>query len=233
MVGSSYRYGKKRREKKRWRWAILALILVLLLIGGLIGYDVYKGRSTPQSGAAKTSELAVKGGPKIKINEPTFTLELPADWKETNRIDGEYEYSITWQATKAKADNRFMTIYIDKIPLKKSFNRLLPLAAVGSSLRHGSVSDNCAGYTEGGSQDANSALKAKDTLAKWEEVTFMCDLPKVFDNVVGTSSLEGVNIVSVTGKDAGKHKYFFLYTDHNTRPDYEIFTIIIESFKAK
>jgi hypothetical protein len=233
MVESSYKYGKKRREKKRWRWAILVFVLLLLIIAGLIGYDVYKGRSTQQTGAPKISQLVVDGGPKIKIDEPTFSLVLPGDWKEMGRVNNEVERSITWQATMAKEDNRFMTIYIDKIPRTKSFNRLLPLEAVGASLRHGSVSDNCAAFTEGGSFDASVAAKARDTQAKWEEVTFICDLPKVFDDVVGTSSLEGINIVGITGEKSGKHNYFFTYTDHNTRANYEIFSTIIESFKAK
>ena len=109
----------------------------------------------------------------------------------------------------------------------------MPVEAVGSGLRHGSVSDNCAAYTEGGSFQANDALKAKDTPAKWEEVTFLCDLPKVFDNVIGTSSKEGINIVTVVGPKAGKHSYFFVYTDHNAHPNYEIFIDVIKSFKAR
>lgn len=232
MTDASYHYRKKRREKKRWRWAILAFILLILLVGGLIGYDVYKGQSKPQTGITKTSQLVVDKGPKIKITEPTFSLQLPADWKEVARVKNTAENSITWQATKAKQDNRFMTIFVDTIPRTRAFNRLLPVEAVGSALRHGRVSDNCAAYTEGGSIDANSALHAKDTLAKWEEVTFLCDLPKVFDHVVGTSSLEGINLVTVTGKESGKHSYFFTYTDHNTLENYEIFTETIESFSA-
>ena len=233
MSDPNYHYRKKRRIKRKWRWAVLAFVVLLILAGLLIGLDIYRGRSQQQSGAPKISQLVVDGGPKIKIDEPSFSLQLPADWKEIGRVNSRTEYGITWQATKPKEDNRYMTIYLDKIPRTLAFNRLLPIEAVGSGLRHGSVSDNCAAYTEGGAIDANSALKAKDTLAKWEEVTFWCDLPKVFDNVVGTSSLEGINIVEVTGEKAGKHSYFFIYTDHNIHPNYDIFTDTIKSFKAK
>lgn len=234
MDTHSYHHRKKLRHRRRWHRALLGFIVLILIVGGLIGFDLYRGRSQQQTGTAKISELVVnEGGPKITIDEPSFLLQLPGDWKETGRVNSEYEYGITWQSTKPKFDNRFMTVYVDKIPLSKSFNRLLPIEAVGSSLRHGTVSDNCAAYTEGGSIDANSALAAKDTPAKWEEVTFLCDLPKVFDNVVGTSSKEGVNTVTVSGPQEGKHRYFFIYTDHNIHPDYEIFTTIVKSFKAK
>ena len=233
-MDAHYHYRKKPKVKKGWRRVILLFILLLLIVGGIIGYDIYRGRSRTQTGQVKTTQLTFgNNGPKKSIDEPTFTLQLPADWKETARVNNELEHSITWQATKPKEDNRFITIYVDKIPKTKSFNRLLPLEAVGNGLRHGTVSDNCAAYTAKGSFDAKQAITAKDTPAKWEEVTFLCDLPKVFDNVVGTSSLEGINTLHVTGQMAGTHDYFFLYTDHNVRPNYEIFTQLLESFKAK
>ena len=234
MAEQSYHYRKKRKLKKKWRFAVAIFVVLVVLIAGVIGWDIYKNRSQPQTGAAKITELTYDNkGPKLTVNEPTFTLQLPGDWKEVGRMTTSEQHNITWQSTKAKEDNRFMTLYIDKIPHTLAVNKLLPLEAVGNKLRHGEISDNCAAYTEGGELDANSAAKAKDTPAKWEEVTFMCDLPKVFDNVVGTSSREGINTVSVVGKEAGKHSYFFTYTDHNVRPDYTFFTDIIESFAAR
>ena len=233
MDSQFYHFRKKRKIKKKWRWAILAFVVIVGVVGGLIGYDIYRGRSQTQTGTAQISQLTFASGPKITIDEPSFSLQLPADWHETGRINNEYQYGVSWQATKPKEDNRFMTLYIDRIPRTLAVNKLLPVEAIGTALRHGSLSDNCAAYTEGGSFDAKKAITAKDTPAKWEEITFLCDLPKVFDNVVGTSSKEGINIVTVTGPKAGKHSYFFVYTDHNIRPDYQIFNEIIESFKAK
>lgn len=234
MSEQSYHYRKKRRLKKKWRWAIVVFVVLLLAIGGFIASDIYRNRSQTATGEAKVTQLTYDNkGPKLTINEPTFTLQVPGDWKEVSRMQTTEQNNITWQATKAKEDNRFMTVYIDKIPRSLAINKLLPLEAVGNKLRHGSISDNCVAYTEGGELNANSALHAKDTPAKWEEVTFMCDLPKFADNVVGTSSREGINYVSVTGKEKGKHSYFFTYTDHNIRPDYSIFIDIVSSFEAK
>ena len=234
MESPSYHYRKKRKIKKRWRWAILAFVVLVAIGAGLFGYDIYKHRSQPQTGATKTSQLSYdRKGPKLTIDEPTFSLQLPGDWRETARINSEYQYGITWHATKHKEDNRFMTLYVDKIPRSLAVNRLLPVEAVGQAIRHGSVSENCAAYTEGGSFDPNKALRAKDTAAKWQDVTFLCDLPKVFDSVIGTSSKEGINIVSVTGPKQGKHSYFFVYTDHNVNQNDEILTEIVSTLKAK
>ena len=58
-------------------------------------------------------------------------------------------------------------------------------------------------------------------------------LSKGFDKFIGTSSKEGINIVTVVGPKAGKHSYFFIYTDHNAHPNYEIFIDIVASFKAR
>lgn len=234
MAELSYHYRKKRKFKTKWRWALLFFVILVIGVAGAIGYDVYRGQSKAQTGEAKLSQLSYDSkGPWLKISEPTFTMQLPGDWREVNRIDSEYERGITWQSTKPKEDNRYLTLYIDKISKTKAVNKLLPIEAVGNKIRHGQISENCASYTQGGSFNAADALKAKEMPAKWEEVTFMCDLPKVFDNVVGTSSKEGINTLTVEGKTTGKHSYFFVYTDHNVQPNYDILTDVIESFEAK
>ena len=233
MAELSYHYRKKRRLKKKWRWAVAIFLLCVLVIGGLIAYDIFKNRAGQQTGEANITQLTYDDqGPKMNINEPTYKMQLPGDWRETHRTNNKTENSVTWQATKPKEDNRFISVYVDTIPRNYAVNKLLPLEAVGSKLRRGEVSDNCAAYTAGGAIDADAASKSKVTLAKWEEVSFLCDLPRVFDNVVGTSSKEGVNIVGVTGEKKGKHNYFFVYTDHNIRPNYDILLDIVESFEA-
>lgn len=233
MAELSYHYRKKRKLKKGWRWAIAIFVLFILLGGALIAYDIYKNQSKQQTGEAQLSQLNYDAkGPWLTVNEPTFKMQLPGDWREIRRIKNSVENSILWQSTKLKENNRYVTVYIDIIPRQLAVNKLLTVEGVGGEIRHGAISDNCAAYTNGGAIDANAALKSKVTQAKWEEVTFMCDLPKVFDNVVGTSSKEGINIVSVTGEEKGTHKYFFTYTDHNAHPNYDIFTDMLDSFSA-
>jgi hypothetical protein len=52
-------------------------------------------------------------------------------------------------------------------------------------------------------------------------------------DVVGTSSPQEINTVTVTGPSTGTHKYFFVYTDNSAEPDYTIFTDALQSFKAR
>jgi hypothetical protein len=233
MTEISYHHRKQRKRSAGWLWFWLTLLLIFVGIAGFIAWDVLRTRSEQQSGDVLVSQFEVDRPAVQTIQQDTYSFELPADWVEVKRFNNKYDAGITWQATAAKQDNRYLTIYLNKLPTKLPVNRMLPVESIGRSLRHGPISDNCAKYTPGGKVDANAASKARPVIAKWDEVEFICDLPKVFDNVVGTSSSEGINSVSITGPEKGTHKYFFLYTDHNIHPNYEIFLNVIESFRAK
>lgn len=233
MAEQSYHHRRRRKRRAGWLWFWISLIVLILLFVGVFAWDVYRSQSQQQTGEVILSEFEIIETPKRIVDELTYTMKLPSDWEEVGRFDATNQKGVRWQSTKAKFDNRYLTVYVDVIPLSKPVNKLLPIESIGSKLRHGEISDNCAKYTPGGLVDANSALKSKPIIAKWEEVEFLCDLPKVFDNVVGTSSKDGINRVSVKGQNKGLHTYFFEYTDHNIHPDYEIFIDIIESFEAK
>lgn len=235
-MDARYRYGHRPGRRRRTRVLIvLAVSLVILGIGGgIIGYDLYKNRNKPVSGAGRTVAQALdENVNKLSIDEPTFTMELPGDWKELERHSSNLTHSITWRSTQKNGDNRLLQLHIDIIPATKSVNRLLPVAAVGNGLTtNGDVSENCASFTKGGSFNTSEAQKQVDTPAKYQTIDFICDLPRVTDNEVGTGSKDGINMVKVKGAK-GEHKYFFVYTDHNIQPDYTILTNAIRSFKAK
>lgn len=234
-MDARYRYGHRPGRRRRTRVLIVLAVSLLILGagGGLVGYDIYKNRNKPVTGTTRTVVQALdESVDKLNVDEPTFTMELPGDWKEIGRKNDNRTRSITWQATKKNADNRYLEVHIDIIPVTKSINRLLPVSAMGNSLTNQDISDNCASYTGGGTLDAGQAEKLKDTPAKFQTVDFICDLPQVTQNKVGTGSTEGINTVTVGGSK-GKHKYFFLYTDHNIQSDYTILYNAIKSFKAK
>jgi hypothetical protein len=235
-MDTRYRYGHRPGRRRRTRVLIVLLVSLLILGvgGGIIGYDLYKNRNKPVPGTSRTIVQSLDENiDKLNIDEPTFNMELPGDWKEVGRQNTASEHSITWQASKKREDNRFLKLYIDTIPAAKSINRLLPVAAQGNSLMGSEVSDNCATFTPGGTLNATLAQTLKETPAKYKEIAFICDLPRVIDNEVGTGSTEGVNMVTVKGPVQGAHKYFFLYTDHNIQPNYSILDNAIKSFKAK
>jgi len=143
-------------------------------------------------------------------------------------------HSISWQATAKGADNRYLTIYIDTIPATKPVNRELPVTVHGNQLSPGELSDNCSDFTTGGTMNVSQAEKLPPTPSVWQGVNFICNIPQVINDLVGTGAVgDGVNTVTITGPTGGTHNYFFLYTDLNIQPDYTILSNAVQSFRAK
>lgn len=226
-----------RPGRHRSRQVLIALVIALLIfgaIGTVVWQDVRKNK--PGSALGNTHTILQAGQDPVNrlfINEAVFSMELPGDWKELSRKNVPSEHSIAWQSTKKSQDGRSLKLYIDTIPTTLPVNRLLPLSAQGNSLSLGEISENCATFTQGGTLNVNDAAKLKETPAKWNKVDFICDLPRVNDNEVGTGSTEGINTITLTGPSLMTHKYFFMFTDHNIQSNYEIFFNALRSFKAK
>lgn len=231
-----YHYNHKpvKHRKKR---ALVVLGLTLLVLGlitaGVYG-DIRRNQATEVSGKAQTilqsNDDTVN---RLRVDEPLFVMDLPGDWKELKRQNDQTENSITWQSTKPGNEGRTLKLYIDIIPASLAVNRLLPVVAQGHTIVPGDLSENCATFTQGGTLNAHEAAKLKETPAKWNKTDFICDLPRVNDNRVGTGSPEGVNTVTVTGPAKGPHKYFFLYTEQNIQPSYQILSNAVRGFRAK
>jgi hypothetical protein len=235
MSAQKYRYGH-RPEKRRPRKLLGVLagaFVVVGLLGALVVRDIAKNNEGPIEGESRTVSQVLSGiSQQKKIDEPFFSFELPADWKETERMNHPRERSISWQAGKEGQDNRYLKLYIDTIPSDRAVNHLVPVSAQGRGLSVGDASENCATFTGGGTLDAGRAARLKPAPAKWQDVDFICNLPRVTDREVGIGSRGGMNYVELTGSQ-GTHKYFFLYTDRNVQPDYNIFYEVLRSFKAK
>jgi len=70
--------------------------------------------------------------------------------------------------------------------------------------------------------------------AKWQGIDFLCDQNNLERDVVGTSSLDGINTVSLNSPSGGgAHKFFFTYTNQSINGDYSVFTDAVTSFKMK
>lgn len=231
-----YHYDHRPITRRR-RPVLFVLVLSLLIIGGIGGLvwrDMNKNKDAESAGATRTIlQAGQEPITRLSVNEPTFSLELPGDWKELSRKNEPGERSITWLSTKKPQEGRTLTLHIDTIPTTRPINRLLPVTVEGNSFVVGELSENCATFTQGGTLNVFEASKLKPTPAKWKKVDFLCNLPLVNDNEVGTGSLEGNNTVTVTGKVGGAHKYFFVFIDHSSQANYEIFKNTVSSFKAK
>lgn len=225
-----------RPVRHRLRKVLFILGLSLLILGGiaaLVWRDLPK-KETSVSGSSHTILQAGQDAVnRLLVNEPLFSMELPSDWKEIGRTNRATDHTITWESTKKQQDGRSLRVYIDTIPATLAVNRLLPVMAQGNALSLGEISENCATFTPGGTLNVYDAAKLKETPAKWNKVDFICNLPGVNNNEVGTGSPEGINTVSLAGSNLAMHKYFFVFTDHNNQANYEIFFNALRSFKAK
>lgn len=232
-----YRYDHRPAKQRRRRiFGVLAsLFLIIFLVVGFILWDLRRTKNKAINGESNTVQQVLNSGTqRMTVDAPLYSLEMPTDWKEIQSKDTPSEHFTTWQATLKNESNRFMTLYIDAIPNTKPINRLLPVKATSNTLSVGDVSENCSTFTVGGTLNVNEAIKLKPSPAKLQGVDFICNLPiPVTENEVGTGSPDGINIVKVTGPTKGTHNYFFLYTDHNIQPNYNIFTDIVKSFRAK
>jgi hypothetical protein len=233
---NKYRYNRapRRHHVRRLVFLVVALIIFGAIIG-VVAWDLKKhsGNSSVTGKEREVSQIEAESVKQLQVNEPFFSMELPGDWKEMRRYKSANENSIEWHATTKGEDNRYLTVYIDTIPLKKAVNRLLPVKAEDNTLSYGELSDNCASFTGLKSPELNRANLQVETPAKWQNVDFICNLPQAVQNVTGTGSVGSQNSVTVVGPLQGSHKYFFLYDDKNIQPKSSILADAIRSFRAK
>lgn len=228
-----YQIGHRAFHSKRYLAVAVVVLLVILCAGLLIWRDLGRNNaSTTDSSPVVTTTEQIVQAAKVRIDEPLFSLELPNAWEEVRRQQ-DPEQIIEWKGTTRDDNAQSMVLYIDTIPETMAVNRLLPVAAEGSRLSVGNISDNCTAFTDGGDLTPQTLSNARPTAAKWEQVDFICDLPNYLRNVIGTGSVGNINRVRVAGSQGAEHSYFFVYTDHGAHPDDSTAVAIIKSFQAK
>lgn len=233
----SVKYRYNHRAVKRHHIVGIILGVAVLLIGTivmLLMLDVRNNQDTSIEGTSRVVGQVVgdENGTQT-IDHELFSFALPGDWKEAGRVNTDVERSITWTTTKQDASARELKLYIDIIPSTLPINRLLPVTVQSNQLVPGAVSGNCATFTQGGTMDAQKATQLQAAQARWEGVDFICNLTNIVENQVGASSSVAINTIVVEGAVKGTHKYFFLYTDHNIQPQYDIFKDAVSSFSPK
>jgi hypothetical protein len=107
-------------------------------------------------------------------------------------------------------------------------NLMVPVSASGNRVVPGAVSGNCVNFTSTTNINPNGG-----SLSKWSDVNFYCDTHNYERDVVGTSSADAINSITLNGPINGTHSFFFTYTDDTSQPDYSIFTNALASFVLK
>ncbi len=228
MPAKTYQIGHRRRRS--WRLLIVGLLAVILV--GVVAYAYLQFRTDTQvvikNSPGSTHPLVIPNAKTKHIDQGLFAFDVPADWKLIKHDTAAYS-SYSYQSTLANADNRYLDIYIDKLPRTLAVNKAVKVQSQGSTLTHGEVSENCITYTTGSPRTAGGS-QPLTVAAKWDGVDFLCDTDNTLRNVVGTSAPGTINQVILAGQTGGSHPLFFVYTDNNATPEYSIFYNILESF---
>lgn len=221
-----YQLGKKTsRPKDRRVFLKTAFVFgVALIAAAWILHKDLTSTTDERTTVPIITEVAGAKDEVILINEPAFVMELPADWKQTNRVTENYANFYEWRSTKKGANDRRLQLHIDIMPKSYKLVRMQPLTASGNKFILGNISGNCMDFATKTGEERSSNAPVE---AKWEGVRFICD-PINANQTIGTGTVEG----GITAK-LGGHTFYFYFEDHNIRPDDKILQNALSSFRAK
>jgi hypothetical protein len=232
----TYRVGHRSRRSRR---AIIFAVFLLVVGGGIYyAYTQFQKDTQPviHNSPGSTHAQDIPNSQTKHFDQGVFAYDAPADWSLLKHDTAPYDL-YSYRSTLKNADNRYLDIYVDKIPLSLAVNKAVAVRAQGNNLSHGQASDNCTTFTNGGHQTAGqqqfSSANPLTVAAKWDGVEFICDNDNTTRNVIGTSSPGNINKVTLTSLTTGLHSFFFVYTDNNSTPDYSIFYKMLETFIVK
>lgn len=221
-----YRLGE--REHHHHKLYITFFVFAVLVLLTVVAARHFLTANTQTSGSPAVVTRVSYDNPKLQeVSGPTFTMQIPAGWKQAANNNAIPHPTYTWQGTTGEDKNRWISLYVDmKLP-GVAVNRALHIQSNGAGINVISgTSDNCTSFT--GPNNSSAGVQQ----AKWENITFLCDTGNYERDVVGIVSPDGMNTVNVTGTK-GLHAYFFTYTDDTAQPDYTIFSSALASFHAK
>lgn len=221
-----YQHGKRPKTKRNPKIFLQSAVFlgICLVAAALILHNDLTTDSKERTTVPIVTQIEEEKDDTIEVNEPLFSLELPSDWKQTNRVQEQYANFYEWRSTKTGVDNRMLRLHIDIMPASYKVVRMQPLSPSGNKFIVGNLSGNCANFAKDISQQTSGAMPVE---AKWEGITFICD-PISNNQTIGTGTVEGG-----IAAELGSHRYFFYYEDLNIRPDDRLFQDILSSFRAK
>jgi len=222
-----YRLGEADHSHRRFYTWLIGLLVLLAAGAAALFYFLKPDTSIGPPPRTVTTHVSYDTAELTTFSEPLFTIDLPDGWKPTTHSTDIPRPGYTWQGTVKDDAARWMSVYIDQNVSKLAVNRELAVQANGKAVNVLSdVSDNCITFTGASSQSFGS------TPAKWQGIDFLCDSGNSERDVVGVSSPDGLNTITLAGSN-GTHHFFFTYTDNSPSPDYSIFINAIRSFRLK
>lgn len=229
-----YRIGRRHHiELRRRIWVGIVVSVFVVAIGLVfVGYRII---SAPQIEAtlpaAVVHEFAAPETADRLFDEKNFSIKLPMDWRLVVHSDEALYNKYSFQATGKNQDNRWLEVYVDRVPAGGSANRMLPVIVSDNRIViASSVSENCTTFT---GQKTVQPSNISTLPAKWQGVSFDCDIANYARNVVGVGSPENGRNLPLVGATGQKHIYYFVYIDHNSNPDYQILERALSNFSPK
>lgn len=225
-----YTVNKTRSQKKIAFTIFLVLLIIFSVAGFAVWYFIFRPNESQSANFSKTGGTVAVVKPATEdFTTPEFTISLPSGWEDhgkQNPFVDEVYYE--YQSMIEDYTNRWLRVYVDVFPKDFEISRLVPVEVKENKIDPGIASTDCKSFD--GAPKPGSQEVAQNWVATWEDIEFICQMSGL--NYTGTASpAEGYG-VSVTGKSGATHKYFFVYIDHNVRPDYSILTKAVESFEA-
>jgi hypothetical protein len=227
-----YTVNKTRSRKK----LLLEFLIALLVLFGLLAFALwfFIFRTTDESSANFSragGTVAIVEAATKEFTVDEFTLDLPAGWEllgKKNPFSNQVYYE--FQSKVQDYENRWLRVYVDVIPEDYTLNKLLPITVIENKLEAGTVSEDCKTFN-GAPKISSGQTSSQTWKATWEDITFICNMVGQ-QNHIGTANAKDGYAVPVTGPTKGTHKYFFVYIDHNVRPDTSILIDAVDSFEA-
>jgi len=227
-----YTVNKTRSRKKLLIEFIAVLLAIFIVAAFLVWFFIFRGGTQSSASFNKTGgTVAVVEAATIEFTVDEFKISLPEGWELLGKQNPYYnQLYYEFQSKVKDYDNRWLKVFVDVIPQDYALNKLLPITVEGNKLKPGIMSDDCKTFT-GAPKPGSGQTSAQTWKATWENVTFICNMQSQQNHVGTASAADGYN-VPVTGPAKGTHKYFFVYIDHNVRPDTSILTDAVKSFEA-
>jgi hypothetical protein len=223
-----YKLGQRPHHKQKLYAVLILLFTVLIIIGFRVVSGLLEPQTTLSDSEATVRHVDVVTPPTKEVNTPIFSMTIPRTWQAVKpSFIPAAQYA--WRGSTKDDSPRSLELYVDTIPTRMAVNKLLPLRSSDNRIVVGdSISDNCVSFTDSSKADKKTAT----ILAKWSDVNFYCDTGNYARNVVGTGSPDAINSVTLTGPKVGVHRFFFVYTDNGSKPDYTIFTDLLNTFRV-
>lgn len=224
-----YREGQKliKQRSSRIKIMILVIILAFMLVGGFLFAERSLKPNTYIKQSSGYSDTARYDYQVREYSFPTFSIKVPNSWTiYSNKDDSNIETAYAFRST-SNSNYQTLQLFIDKAPSKVAVSKVLVVSAKGDSIvTEGSVSDNCAYNQDGGNQNG--------FMAKWQNISYLCDSANAFGSIVGISSADSLNSVNLASPSNGQnYKLYVKATYSDMNPDYSQMINALKSIRVK